>query len=90
MRGLGSERLSPLRAESGIAVTSVKPRFSEKRAKSATMPSNTVCAVIDEVDLVHRQHDVADAEQRGDGGVAVSLRQQSLARIHQQDGEVGT
>ena len=46
-------------------------------------------AVVDEIDLVHRQHDVADAEKRGDRGMAMGLRQQALARIHQQDREVG-
>jgi hypothetical protein len=43
----------------------------------------------DEVDLVDRQHDVADAEQRHDGGVAARLRQEPLAGVDQQDGEVG-
>ena len=44
---------------------------------------------VDQIDLVHRQHDVADAEQAGDDGVAAGLRQQALARIDQQHGEIG-
>ena len=44
---------------------------------------------IDQIDLVHRQHDMADAEQAHDDGVAAGLRQQSLARIDQQHGQLG-
>ena len=43
----------------------------------------------DEIDLVDGQHDMADAEQRDDVGVAAGLRQQALARIDQHDGEIG-
>ncbi len=43
----------------------------------------------DQVDLVDGKHRVADAEQAGDDGVAPCLRQQALARIHQQHGELG-
>ena len=43
----------------------------------------------DQVDLVDRQHDVADAEQRGDDRMAPRLRQHALARIDQHDGEIG-
>ena len=44
---------------------------------------------IDEVDLVDRQNDVADAEQRDDVGVAPRLGQHALARVDQDDGELG-
>ncbi len=43
----------------------------------------------DEIDLVHRQHDVADAEQAGDDRVAMRLAQQPLARVDQQHRELG-
>ena len=44
--------------------------------------------VIDEVDLVDRQHDMPDAEQRDDQGVPARLRQQALAGIDQQDRQI--
>ncbi len=42
-----------------------------------------------EVDLVDGQHDMLDADQRDDRGVAACLRQQAFARVDQQDGEIG-
>ncbi len=51
--------------------------------------SNTAWLIIHQVDLVHRQHDVADAQQRRDIGVAAGLGQHALARIDQDDGEIG-
>ena len=44
--------------------------------------------VIDEVDLVDRQHDMPDAEQRDDQRMAARLRQQALARVDQQDRQI--
>ncbi len=44
---------------------------------------------IDQVDLVDGEHDVTDAEQRDDDRVAVRLGQQTLARVDQQDREIG-
>ena len=44
---------------------------------------------IDQVHLVHRDHDVRDAEQGGDEGVAAGLLDHALARVDQDDGEVG-
>ena len=46
-------------------------------------------AVVDEVDLVDRKHDMADAEQRNDDRMAMRLREQSLARVDQHDREIG-
>jgi hypothetical protein len=43
----------------------------------------------DEVDLVHRQHDMADTEQRGDEGVAPRLRQHPVACIDQHHRQIG-
>jgi hypothetical protein len=42
----------------------------------------------DQVHLVHRQHHVANTQQRGDVGVPAGLGQQALARIDQHHGEV--
>ena len=38
----------------------------------------------DQVHLVDRQHDLADAQQRGDRRVSAGLHQQALARVDQQ------
>jgi hypothetical protein len=45
--------------------------------------------VVDQVHLVDRQHDVADAEQRDEIAVAAGLRQHALARVDQDDREIG-
>ena len=44
--------------------------------------------VADQVHLVDRQDQLADAQQRSDGGVAAGLHQQPLACIHQQYREI--
>ena len=46
-------------------------------------------AVVDEVDLVHRKHNVAHAEQRNDDRMAMGLGEQTFARVDQHDREVG-
>ena len=45
--------------------------------------------VADQVHLVDRQHDVADAQQRDDEAVAPRLGQHALARIDQDDRQLG-
>ena len=45
--------------------------------------------VADEVHLVHREHDVADADELDEVAVAAGLREDALARVDQDDGEVG-
>ena len=47
-----------------------------------------VLVVPDQIDLVHRQHDMANAEQRTDEGMPPGLHQHALARIDQDDGEL--
>ena len=42
----------------------------------------------DEVHLVDGEHELADAKHAGDGGMTAGLRQQAVAGVHQQDGEV--
>ena len=44
--------------------------------------------IVDEIDLVDRQHDVPDAEHRGDQRMTSCLRQDPLARVDQQDREI--
>ena len=44
---------------------------------------------IDEIHLVHREHDVAHAQHGHDEGMAARLRQDALARVDQDDGEFG-
>ena len=48
-----------------------------------------VLAPVDEVDLVHRHHQLADAEQACHEGVAARLLLDAVAGVHQEDGEVG-
>ncbi len=45
--------------------------------------------VADQVDLVDRHHDMADAEQRGDEGVPPRLPDDAGARVDEHDGEIG-
>ena len=46
-------------------------------------------AEVDEVHLVDGDHDALDADERGDEGVPPRLRQDALARIDEDDGELG-
>ncbi len=46
-------------------------------------------AVVHEIDLVHRKHNVAHAKQRNDDRMAVRLREQPLAGVDQHDREIG-
>ena len=48
-----------------------------------------VLAVIHQVHLVDRDHDVRNAQQRGDEAVPLGLRQHAFARVDQHDGELG-
>src|SRR6202012_2709346 len=45
--------------------------------------------VADQVHLVHREHQVRHAEQRGQEGVPPRLLVQPVARVDQDDGQVG-
>ena len=49
------------------------------------MRVESVLAEIDQIDLVHRDDDVADAEQRADERMPPRLDQDALARIDQND-----
>ena len=47
-----------------------------------------ILLIVDEVNLVHRHHDVAHAEQRADKRVPPRLREHALARIDQDHGKL--
>src|SRR5271166_107720 len=74
MRALGPVTLSPSGAQTGIGVTRSNVSFPSESRK---------------VHLVDHQHDLTDAQQRRDRGMPAGLRQDALARIDQQDRQVG-
>ena len=86
---LCEETLSPKRAEIGIGDQRAEAERSGELAIVGDDVAKDRFVVVDEVDLVDRQHDVTDAEQRDDDRVAMGLRQQALARVDQQDREIG-
>ena len=71
-----------------MAICVSKLSFAAKLLKSATIVFEHALRKIDQIDLVHRQHHMADAQQRNDIGVAARLREHALARIDQNDGEL--
>jgi hypothetical protein len=80
--------LSPLKPEIGMGVKAVMPIFRE----GAVVGDDRVelrLIIADQVHLVHRQHDVADADQVREIGVAPRLGQHALARVDQDHREVG-
>ena len=89
VRALLVMTLSPKRAEIGIATIDLKPNCATACWYSARIASKHVLAEIDEVDLVDREHDMADAEQARDEGMPPRLRQHAVAGVDQHDGEVG-
>ena len=89
MRALRADTLSPWRAEIGSAISERNPSVSANFLIVGFDLAKHVFAVVDEVDLVDREHDMADAEQRNDDRMAMRLREQPLARIDQHDREIG-
>ena len=81
--------LSPKRAEIGIGATEAKPSSCGEGRVIGDDLVERVLPKVDEVDLVDRDHDVADAEQRADQRVPPGLHQHALARIDQNDGKIG-
>ena len=65
-------------------------RLRETRGNRATMWWKRSPEKLDQIDLVHRQRDVADAEQRADVAVPARLREHALARIDQDDGGIAS
>ncbi len=81
--------LSPCRAETGMAVTSLQAELPGHRRVAVDDRGEAVFAVAHQVHLVDREHDAADAHQRHDGAVPKGLRQQALGGVDQDDREVG-
>ena len=52
------------------------------------MASNVALIVADQIHLVDRQHDVADADQMREIGMPARLREHALARVDQDHREV--
>ena len=76
--GRYGDRDEALEAELGREIAELADDAFERRLREA-----------DQIDLVNRQHHMADAEQRGDIGVPAGLHQNALACIDQYDGELG-
>ena len=82
--------LSPKRAEIGMATMVSKPkRRGELGEVALRMSTKRSLVEADEVDLVDREHDVADAEQRDDVGVAAGLGEDAVLGVDEEDGEIG-
>ena len=81
--------LSPLSPDTGMATQFRSRSSSAKTDNRQQIASNARLVVIDQVHLVDREHEAADADQLGEIGVAPGLGQDALARIDQQDREVG-
>ena len=81
--------LSPWRADSGIATLLTNSSFSAKDTEIGHDLVENILREIDQVDLVHRQDHVADAEQACDIGMPARLGENALAGIDQEDGKIG-
>ena len=81
--------LSPKRADSGIGCSVSNASSPAKAAEVGDDRVEDLLRIADEVDLVDGEHDVADAEQRGDEGVPPRLGQHALARVDQDHREIG-
>ena len=90
IRSDGSTTLSPGSAAIGIATSSRTPSCSrERRRSSRSISRKRLLVEVDEVHLVDREDDVGDAERRGDERVPAGLLDHALARVEQDDGDVG-
>ena len=91
-QGIASLRLmtlSPLRPDTGIATQSLDPDLAGEAAIVGADRVERALVVIDQVHLVHRQHEAADSDQLGEIGMAPGLGQHALARVDQQHRQVG-
>ena len=91
-QGIASLRLvtlSPFRPDTGIAIQSLDPDLLREGAIIGDDRVERGLVVIDQVHLVHREHEAADADQLGEIGMPPRLGQHALARIDQEHGEVG-
>ena len=76
-----AHRQRPDRAEPDLRREAVEVGHDRGRRRSSRP--------VDEIHLVDREHDVADAEQRRDRGVAARLLDHALARVDQHDRHLG-
>ncbi len=91
-QGMFSERettLSPWSAEIGMNVRSGTFSLDAKAVNSSRISLEALLGVVDQVHLVDRQHQVRDPQQRGEEGVPARLLQHALARVDQDDRQVG-
>ena len=72
-----------------MQVRSCTSRRSANPANSSRISSKRLLAVADEVHLVDAEHEVADAEQRGDRGVPARLLGGAVAGVDEEQDEVG-
>ena len=82
-----STTLSPFRADIGMKVRSATSSLLANWVNSAG-PLRTAPRVVDEVHLVHGQHQVGDPQERRDERVAPRLFEDSLAGVDEDDGQV--
>ena len=84
-----STTMSPLSAESGMKRTSSMPSLRGEFEVVGADAFEDGLVVADQIHLVDRHHQVRNVDQMGQVGVAPGLRQHALARVDQDDGEVG-
>ena len=83
-----STTLSPMRAATGIAVCVDDPEPGRELAQLGLDLAEAILLVVDEVHLVHAEHDVGDTEESHDRRVPTRLLDDALARVEQDDGHV--
>ena len=86
---LGSVMLSPRSADIGMQTMSSRPRLRRELAVVGLDLVEDLLRVVDEVELVDGEDDVADAEQRHEVAVAAGLGEHALARVDQDHRELG-
>ncbi len=84
----GCTTLSPSSEQVGTKNSSSGPSFSANRRKSLSIARNTFFIESDQIHLVDCDGEAADSQQPRDGSMTMRLRQQTLARIDQQHGQV--
>ncbi len=85
----GSTTLSPGSAAIGIVAVSRSPSAPRELDEVELDRAESRLVEVDEVHLVDGEDDVGDAEHRGDVGVPLGLLDDALARVEQDDRDVG-
>ena len=86
---LGSVMLSPRSADSGMHDDVVEADLGGEGPVVGLDRVEDLLGVVDEVELVDGQHDVADAEQRHQEAVAAGLGEHALAGVDEDHRQVG-